>query len=73
VGLAPFRAGSPVVYLLDTDICSAHIRRPGGLAYRFIQHIGRLWMPSIDSGPWARLFTKRARSCSSCGVSAVAS
>src|SRR4051812_13690140 len=34
-------------YLLDTNICSAHIRRPGGVAYRFIQHSGRLWMPTI--------------------------
>jgi tRNA(fMet)-specific endonuclease VapC len=34
-------------FLLDTNICSAHIRRPGGLAHRFIQHTGRLWMPSI--------------------------
>jgi tRNA(fMet)-specific endonuclease VapC len=34
-------------YLLDTNVCSAHIRRPGGLAHRFIQHSGRLWMPTI--------------------------
>jgi tRNA(fMet)-specific endonuclease VapC len=34
-------------YLLDTNICSAHIRRLGGLAHRFIQHSGRLWMPTI--------------------------
>jgi tRNA(fMet)-specific endonuclease VapC len=34
-------------FLLDTNICSAHIRRPGGLAHRFIQHNGRLWMPFI--------------------------
>ena len=34
-------------FLLDTNICSAHIRRPAGLAHRFIQHSGRLWMPSI--------------------------
>ena len=33
--------------MLDTNICSAHIRRPAGLAHRFIQHSGRLWMPSI--------------------------
>ena len=24
-------------HLLDTNICSAHFRRPGGLAHRFIQ------------------------------------
>jgi tRNA(fMet)-specific endonuclease VapC len=34
-------------FLLDTNICSAHMRRPGGLAHRFIQHSGRLWMPTI--------------------------
>ena len=34
-------------YLLDTNICSAHMRRPGGLAHRFLQHLGRLAMPSI--------------------------
>jgi tRNA(fMet)-specific endonuclease VapC len=36
-----------VSFLLDTNICSAHIRRPAGLAHRFIQHSGRLWVPSI--------------------------
>ena len=34
-------------FLLDTNICSAHIRRPAGLAHRFIQYSGRLWIPSI--------------------------
>ncbi len=34
-------------FLLDTNICSAHIRRPAGLAHRFMQHAGRLWMSSI--------------------------
>ena len=34
-------------YLLDTNVCSAHIRRPGGVAHRFIQHSGRLFMPTI--------------------------
>ena len=36
-----------MTYLLDTNICSAHIRRPAGLAHRFIQHSGRLWVPTI--------------------------
>jgi len=31
-----------VSYLLDTNICSAHLRRPAGLVHRFIQHGGRL-------------------------------
>ncbi|HEX6985565.1 MAG TPA: type II toxin-antitoxin system VapC family toxin [Planctomycetaceae bacterium] len=34
-------------YLLDTNICSAHFRRPGGLAHRFFQHAGRLYVPTI--------------------------
>jgi tRNA(fMet)-specific endonuclease VapC len=39
-----------VTYLLDTNICSAHIRRPAGLAHRFIQHSGRLSIPTIVLG-----------------------
>lgn len=34
-------------FLLDTNICSAHLRRPGGLAHRFMQHTGRLFISSI--------------------------
>jgi hypothetical protein len=34
-------------YLLDTDTCSAHMRRPAQLAHRFIQHTGGLAIPSI--------------------------
>lgn len=34
-------------FLLDTNICSAHLRRPTGLAHRFMQHSGRLYVPSI--------------------------
>ena len=34
-------------FLLDTDICSAHFRRPGGLAHRFLQHTGRLSISSV--------------------------
>ena len=37
-------------FLLDTNICSAHMRRPGGLAHRFIQYSGRLNIPSIVLG-----------------------
>jgi len=32
-------------HLLDTNICSAHFRRPGGLAPQFLQHAGRLFIP----------------------------
>jgi tRNA(fMet)-specific endonuclease VapC len=34
-------------HLLDTNICSAHFRRPGGLAHRFLQYTGRLFVPTI--------------------------
>jgi tRNA(fMet)-specific endonuclease VapC len=34
-------------FLLDTDICSAHMRRPARLAHRFIQYTGRLAIPTI--------------------------
>ncbi len=36
-----------MTHLLDTNICSAHIKRPGGLAHRFFQHAGRLAVPTI--------------------------
>ena len=31
-----------MTYLLDTNILSAHLRRPSGLQHRFVQHAGRL-------------------------------
>jgi tRNA(fMet)-specific endonuclease VapC len=34
-------------FLLDTDICSAHMRRPAKLAHRFIQHTGRVAISSV--------------------------
>ncbi len=34
-------------FLLDTDTCSAHMRRPARLAHRFIQHTGGLAIPTI--------------------------
>jgi tRNA(fMet)-specific endonuclease VapC len=36
-----------VTHLLDTDICSAHMRRGAGLAHRFFQHGGDIAIPSI--------------------------
>lgn len=35
-------------FLLDTDTCSAHFRRPGGLAHRFFQYSGRLHLSSVN-------------------------
>lgn len=34
-------------FLLDTNICSAHMRRPAQLAHRFIQHVDQLAIPTI--------------------------
>jgi tRNA(fMet)-specific endonuclease VapC len=36
-----------VSFLLDTNICSAHVRRPGGLAHRLFQYGGRLYVSTI--------------------------
>ena len=36
-----------MTHLLETNICSAHMRRPGGLAHRFFQHAGGLAIPTI--------------------------
>lgn len=33
--------------LLDTNLCSAHMRRPGGLAHRFFQHAGGIAISAI--------------------------
>jgi tRNA(fMet)-specific endonuclease VapC len=37
-------------FLLDTNICSAHMRRPAKLAHRFIQYLDQLAMPTIVLG-----------------------
>lgn len=37
-------------FLLDTNICSAHLKRPAGLMHRFIQHSGRLHIPTVVLG-----------------------
>jgi tRNA(fMet)-specific endonuclease VapC len=34
-------------FLIDTNICSAHMRRPAQLAHRFIQHVGQLAVPTV--------------------------
>ena len=41
-------------FLLNTNICSFHLRRPYGLAHRLIQYSGRLFVPTIALG---ELFT----------------
>jgi tRNA(fMet)-specific endonuclease VapC len=37
-----------VSFLLDTNILSAHLRRPAGLAHRFFQHAGRLYTSGVS-------------------------
>jgi tRNA(fMet)-specific endonuclease VapC len=37
-------------FLLDTDTCSEHMKRPAGLAHRFIQHTGRLSISTLVLG-----------------------
>jgi len=34
-------------FLLDTNILSAHLRRPSGLAHRFFQYSGRLYTSTV--------------------------
>ncbi len=34
-------------FLLDTDTCSFHLKRPSGLIHRFVQYSGRLYLPTI--------------------------
>lgn len=41
--------------LLDTDICSAHIKQRGGLTHRFVQYSGRLQVSVIAVGAKVRL------------------
>ncbi|MGO8690696.1 MAG: type II toxin-antitoxin system VapC family toxin [Thermoguttaceae bacterium] len=48
-------------FLLDTDVCSAHIRRPSGLAHRFMQHSGRMCIsaPTLaELYAWANLLER---------------
>ena len=36
-----------MIFLLDTDTCSAHMRRPARLAHRFIQYTGQLGVATV--------------------------
>jgi tRNA(fMet)-specific endonuclease VapC len=36
-----------MTHLLDTNICSAHMRRPDGLAHYFFQYASRIAIPSV--------------------------
>ena len=37
-------------FLLDTNICSAHLKRPAGLMHHFVQHSGGLCVSTIVVG-----------------------
>jgi predicted nucleic acid-binding protein len=37
-------------YLIDTDICSAHLRSAGGATARFLQHTGQLHISVLTLG-----------------------
>lgn len=37
-------------FLLDTDTCSAHLKRPSGLLHRFAQYSGRLFISTVALG-----------------------
>lgn len=39
-----------MTHLLDTDTCSAHMRRPAKLAHRFIQYSGQLAISTVVLG-----------------------
>lgn len=46
-------------FLLDTNILSAHLRRPSGLAHRFVQHSGRLYASTVSlSGLYVWVFAR---------------
>lgn len=36
-----------MTFLLDTNVASAHLRRPASLAHRFLQHAGRIALPTM--------------------------
>lgn len=37
-------------FLLDTNICSAHLKSRGGLTHRLLQYSGRLYLPTVVVG-----------------------
>ena len=49
-------------FLLDTDTCSAHLKRPTGLMHRFVQYAGGLCISTVALGElytWA--YSNRCR------------
>ncbi len=37
-----------MIFLLDTNVLSDHLKRPAGLAHRFVQYTGRLYTSSVS-------------------------
>ena len=35
-------------FLIDTDVCSAYLKRPGNLFSRFVQYAGRMHLASVS-------------------------
>jgi predicted nucleic acid-binding protein len=50
IGERKLKSSIRMSHLLDTNICSAHFRRPGGLAQCFLQYSGRLFVPTVVLG-----------------------
>ena len=46
-------------FLLDTDICSAHLKQRPALTHRILQHAGRLYISTITLGELST-WTRRA-------------
>jgi tRNA(fMet)-specific endonuclease VapC len=50
-----------VSFLLDTNICSAYLKRRTGLTHRFVQHSGHLYLPTIVLGELYTWAFRRAK------------
>ncbi len=55
-----------MTHLLDTNICSAHMRRPGGLAHRFFQYAGGI---AISTVVLAELYAEAYSTCPKASLS----
>ncbi len=59
-------------YLIDTDICSAHLRGDRSVFSKFVQHSGRLHVSAITAGElysWVLRRRHRLTGCNSCNGS----
>ena len=61
-----------VSYLIDTNICSAHLKQSGAITSKFLQHSGRLHISTVTVGElytWALRAKARASGCSHFSIS----